>query len=65
MEEKDLRKKLKVEDCPMLHPNEVRLINKWRLKHRYAEITIVTQDGIPVRVRSGIEGEDLSKESYE
>lgn len=56
---KDFRKKLKVEDYPGLHPKEVGLINKLRIKFRYAEITIVTQDGIPQRIKSGVTGEDL------
>lgn len=45
---KPLNRKIKV------HPNEEWLINKWREKYRYGEITIIMQDGLPVRIKQAI-----------
>lgn len=33
-----------------LHPFELWLVNKWRKKYRYGEITVSISDGIPVRI---------------
>ena len=58
-----MRKKLKVEDYPEISPKWIRLINKCEFKLRYAEITIITQDGKPVRIKSGVTSDDLSKDN--
>ena len=34
-----------------VHPHEEWLIKKWREKYRYGEITIIMQDGLPVRIK--------------
>jgi len=34
-----------------LHPNEMWLIQKWREEYRFGELTIIIQDGLPVRIR--------------
>jgi hypothetical protein len=44
-----------------LHYNEINLIQKMRESYRYGELTIIVQDGIPLRIRKGIVGEDLSQ----
>ena len=42
------RKKIEV------HPNEEWLIKIWRKKYRYGEITVIMQDGLPVRIKQTI-----------
>ena len=37
-----------------LHPYEAWLVNRWRHYYRYGEITIITQDGIPIRIKKVI-----------
>ena len=34
-----------------LHPNELWIIRQWRKKYRYGEMTIIINNGIPIRIR--------------
>jgi len=46
-----------------LHPKEVELLKAIRTKFRYGEITIITRDGLPFRIRKTTEYDDLANES--
>ncbi len=46
-----------------LHPREVDLIIKIRMKYRFGEITLITADGLPKQVLKTIE-RDLLDDSY-
>jgi ribosomal protein S3AE len=48
-----------------LHPNEVALINKWRTKYRYSEITIIIQDGVPLRIKQVVTTETLTNNKHD
>jgi hypothetical protein len=37
-----------------LHPNEAWLIEMWRTKYRYGEITVIFSAGIPQQIRKAI-----------
>jgi len=45
----------------ILHPNEIHLIESIREDYRFGKITIIVQDGVPLRIESGIVAEDLSQ----
>jgi len=55
----------KFEDLMPLHPNEINLIRKIREDYNFGKITIVIQNGIPVRVEKGIVSELLSQNDEE
>ena len=42
-----------------LHPKEIALIKSIRDKWRYGEITIITRDGLPFRLKKVWEFDDL------
>lgn len=46
-------------DIINLHPKEVQLLKSIRNNWRFGEITIITRDGLPVRLRRVIEFDDL------
>ena len=37
-----------------VHPYEDWIINLWRKKYRYGEITLIIVDGLPIRLRKAI-----------
>lgn len=43
-----------------LHPNEVELIEFIRKRFRFGAITVITQDGIPLRIEKTIERHSLN-----
>jgi hypothetical protein len=43
-----------------LHPNEISLLEKIRTKYRFSEITIIVQDGIPLRIKEVVTSETLT-----
>ena len=46
----------------ILHPHEGWLIKKWRNDYRFAEITIITQNGVPLRIKRVITNENPKDE---
>ena len=50
-----------LEKLTPLHSNEIRLLTRIREDYNYGEVTITIQDGVPLRIKSGIVGEDLSQ----
>ena len=46
-------------DIVTLHPNEMQLLKMLRSKFRYGDITIIIQDGVPVRIKRVTEFENL------
>jgi hypothetical protein len=46
--------KRKINMAPHLHYNEAWIIDRWRTKYRYGEMTIIVKDGIPIQIRKAI-----------
>ena len=46
-------------DIVTLHPNEMQLLKMLRSRFRYGDITIIMQDGLPVRIKRITEIENL------
>ena len=46
-------------DIVELHPNEMQLLKILRSKFRYGDVTIIMQDGLPVRIKRITEFENL------
>lgn len=46
----------------ILHLHEGWLIKKWRNDYRFSEITIITQNGIPLRIKRVITNENPKDE---
>ena len=46
-------------DIVPLHPNEMQLLKMLRSRFRYGDITIIMQDGLPVRIKRITEIENL------
>ncbi len=44
-----------------LHPCEIQLIRALRYNWKFGEVTIIVQDGIPVRIKRVWENIDLTK----
>ncbi len=44
-----------------LHPQEMELIRNLRTRFRFGEVTIIMQDGVPLRLKRVTEIEDLTK----
>lgn len=42
-----------------LHPSEMQLLKMLRTRFRYGDVTIIMQDGVPLRVKRITEVEDL------
>ena len=57
------QKRISCHDLPKygidsLHPYEIFMIRRWRDKYRFGEMTIIVQEGIPLRIRKSIINDD-------
>lgn len=43
-----------------LHPNEMQLLKSLRTRFRFGEVTIIMQDGVPLRLKRVTEFENLT-----